>query len=87
MQPQLLQKLSEEVLGHRFTWVPSVQEKSLQVQRPLQFGSEKCLWSCSAGQETEFADGREDEVQRARGEAKTLLSGWQAADVRGVSSL
>lgn len=69
MQPQLLQELSEALLGNWAARVSGVQEESLQVQRSLQSGSEKRLWSCAAGQETEFtAGGGQDELQPARGE-------------------
>ena len=43
MQPQLLQELSEALLGDWATRVSGVQEKSLKVQRSLQSGSEKRL--------------------------------------------
>lgn len=86
MQPQLLQGLSEALLGPGLTWMSRMQEKNHQVQSSLQSGSEKCLWGRSAGQEAEFnVRGGEDELQSTRGEAETLLSGWQTAHLCGVS--
>ena len=87
MQPQLLQGLSEALLGNVFTRVSGVQEKSHQVQSPHQPGSEKRLWGSAAGQE--HAGGRgtggEHQLCPPRGEVETVLSGRPAGDLCRVS--